>query len=129
MENMFEYLVPHAICLSLEPLLIWLLVIFNGGIALAYFIIPLALLKYLRIIGPSTITYMFAIFILGCGFTHVMQIVTMYIGGISYWVEMLVCGITFIASACTAMVLLTQGQRIMDFRSSLIRNQSDTKDT
>jgi hypothetical protein len=87
-------------------------VIFNAGIALAYGIIPLAMLKYFRIGRPSTIVNLFVLFILGCGATHVMQVVTMYLGGLGYWLEALVCGITFIASAGTAIVLLTEGSRI-----------------
>jgi hypothetical protein len=103
-------------------LLIWLLVIFNAGIALAYFVIPIALLAYLKLGRSSTITYLFAVFIFGCGTTHVMQVVTMYIGGLNYWIEMLVCGATFIASACTAMVLLTQGPRIKLWTREVIRD-------
>ena len=116
-----NFLAPHAMCLSPEPLLIWLLVIFNTGIALAYFLIPIALL-YLRLDRSSTITYLFVVFIFGCGTTHLMQVVTMYIGGVNYWIETLVCGATFIASACTAMILFTQGPRIKRWTRDAIKD-------
>ena len=110
-----EFLEPHALCLITQPTLIILLVIFNAGIAAAYFILPMAILLYLKV-RPVTISYLFAVFIFGCGMTHVMQVVTMYFGGISYWVEAACCGLTFIASACTAIVLAVQGPRIMALR-------------
>lgn len=108
-------LAPHSLCLFAEPSLIVLLVIFNIGIAAAYFVIPMAILLYLRI-RPITLTYLFAVFIFGCGMTHVMQVVTMYFGGMSYWVEAACCGLTFVASACTAIVLAMQGPRIVAIR-------------
>ena len=110
--NEMMTLAPHAFCLIAEPSLIVLLVIFNIGIAAAYFIIPAAILFYLKL-RPITLTYLFAVFIFGCGMTHVMQVVTMYFGGMSYWVEAACCGLTFIASACTAIILAVQGPRIM----------------
>src|ERR1041385_5259155 len=118
---MLEYLAPHAICLSPEPLLILLLVIFNAGIALAYAVIPLALLKYFSVGRPSTLVNLFVLFILGCGLTHAMQVVTMYAGGFSYWLEMLICGITFIASAGTGIVLLTEGKRIQQWLKTSLK--------
>jgi hypothetical protein len=118
---MLEFLEPHAICLSPEPLLILLLVIFNAGIALAYFIIPIVMLKYFHVGRPPTIIYLFVLFILGCGATHVMQVATMYVGGVDYWLEALVCGVTFIASAATAIVLLTEGSRIQAWLKTALR--------
>lgn len=118
---MMMFLEPHAICLSPEPLLIWLLVIFNAGIAAAYFAIPIAMAVYMKFERPPTILYLFMAFILGCGVTHIMQVVTMYVGGLTYWIEMLTCGATFIVSACTAMVLLTQGPRLKHWTRSLLR--------
>lgn len=120
---MLEYLEPHAICLSPEPLLILLLVIFNAGIALAYFIIPFAMLLYFRVGRPPTMVYLFAVFILGCGGTHVMQVATMYIGGFDYWLETFVCGVTFIASIGTAIVLVTEGPRLQEWLKSALRSK------
>ena len=119
---MLEYLEPHAICLSPEPILIQMLVLFNAGIALSYFVIPLAMLKYFRVGRPPTLVYLFVAFILGCGATHIMQIATMYIGGLDYWLEALVCGITFIASACTAIVLLSEGKRIQAWLKTALKS-------
>jgi hypothetical protein len=120
---MFSSLIPHSICLSSEPLLIFLSVFFNAGIAVAYFVIPFALFKYFHVGKPSTMVYLFGAFILGCGGTHVMQIVTMYFGGLDYWIEVVVCGITFIASAGTAIVLLTEGPRIQEWLRQMLGQQ------
>lgn len=116
-----DFLEPHAICLTWDPLLIWLLVIFNSGIALAYFIIAGALLTYIKPGRYPTLVYLFAVFIFGCGGTHVMQVVTMYSGGVQYWIEMLICGMTFIVSACTAMVLMTHGSRIKQWTDTMFK--------
>jgi hypothetical protein len=110
--DMANFLAPHAICLSANPLLIQLLVVFNLGIAIAYFIIPVAMLVYFRL-RPIMLTYLFAIFIFGCGMTHVMQVFTMYLGGIAYWFEALMCGLTVVASACTAAILTIEGPRLV----------------
>src|ERR1044072_1812154 len=109
---MLELLAPHAMCLTPEPILILLLVIFHGGIAVSYFVIPLAMLKYFHVGRPPTLVYLFVAFIMGCGGTHIMQTATMYVGGFDYLLEALICGITFIASAGTAIVLLPEGKRI-----------------
>jgi hypothetical protein len=120
---MLEYLEPHSICLSVEPLLILLLVLFNAGIALSYFVIPFAMLRYFRIGRPPTLVYLFAVFTLGCGGTHVMQVATMYIGGFDYWLETFVCGITFVASVGTAIVLTTQGPQIQEWLKSAVASK------
>jgi hypothetical protein len=116
-----NFLAPHAICLSAEPLLISLLVAFNLGIAIAYFIIPIAMLVYFRL-RPMMLTYLFAAFIFGCGLTHVMQVLTMYIGGETYWLEAIACGITVVASSATAIVLMREGPRLLALLTPRTRN-------
>jgi hypothetical protein len=100
-------LVPHGICLSSSPEIIALIVVSNFGIALAYFAIPMILMVLLlryRIPMPTIIT-LFGVFIAGCGASHVMDIVTMYVGGDWYWLQVAVLAVTAVASLTTSVVL------------------------
>ena len=101
-------LLPHGICLSSSPEIIALMVAANFGIALAYCAIPVILLMLLaRYRTPmSTVTTLFCVFIAGCGTSHVMDIVTMYVGGSWYWVQAVVLSITAVASLTTSAVLI-----------------------
>lgn len=101
-------LVPHGICLSSSPEIIALIVASNFGIALAYFVIPvvLAVLLFLYRIPMPTIITLFCVFITGCGTSHVMDIVTMYVGGAWYWVQAAVLIVTAVASLTTSVVLM-----------------------
>jgi hypothetical protein len=61
--------------------LIWLHGIPDSAIALAYFAIPLELVYFMRQrrdLPFPAIVWAFAIFILGCGTTHVMEVVTLW---------------------------------------------------
>jgi two-component system NtrC family sensor kinase len=107
-ENVMFNLVPHGICLSSSPGIIALLVAANFGIVLAYFAIPaiLAILLFRHRIPMPTIITLFCVFIAGCGASHAMDIVTMYVGGNWYWVQVVVLAITAVASLTTSAVLM-----------------------
>jgi hypothetical protein len=49
---------------------------------------------------------LFGVFIIGCGATYVMDIVTMYLGGNWYWAQVAVLLITAVASLTTSAVLI-----------------------
>jgi hypothetical protein len=49
---------------------------------------------------------LFGVFIIGCGGTYVMDIVTMYLGGNWYWAQVAVSLITAVASLTTSAVLI-----------------------
>ena len=73
---------PHGHCYLWEPFTLWLNVGSDGLIAAAYFAIPFSLYEFVRrrtadIPFPS-IFLMFAAFILLCGATHIMEIVTVW---------------------------------------------------
>jgi hypothetical protein len=97
---------PHGICLLWEPELIWLHVVSDAVIAIAYFTIPFAL-AYLvskrRDIEFNWIFWAFATFILACGFTHLFAIYTLWVP--VYGIEGLVKAVTAIASIVTAVLL------------------------
>lgn len=77
---------PHGYCLRWQPGLLWTHVISDIGIALAYFSIPAMIIYYLRKRTAITeipgiylaVGAMFACFIVFCGLTHVMGMITIW---------------------------------------------------
>jgi signal transduction histidine kinase len=97
---------PHGICLLWEPELIWLHVVSDAVIAAAYFSIPIALSIFVskrRDVDFGFIFWAFAVFIMACGFTHVLSIVTLWVP--IYGVEGIIKALTAMASIVTAVVL------------------------
>jgi PAS domain S-box-containing protein len=97
---------PHGICLLWEPELIWLHVISDALIALAYFSIPFALAIFVskrRDLRFGWVYWSFGIFIMACGLTHILSIYTLWVP--IYGVEGLVKAVTAIASVSTAGLL------------------------
>ena len=97
---------PHRFCLRL-PELVWLHALSDGAIALAYFLIPLALIWLVRKRRDLAIPWLFvlfALFILGCGGTHVLGIVTLWVP--VYRLDGLVKAFTAAASLLTAGLLI-----------------------
>ena len=97
---------PHGYCLLWQPELIWTHVIGDALIAAAYFSIPIAILRFVngrKDIEFSWIFWLFALFIVACGTTHLMAIWTLW--NPDYGWEALIKIITAIASVGTAIVL------------------------
>jgi hypothetical protein len=97
---------PHGICLLWEPELIWLHVASDAVIAAAYFSIPVALSIFVpkrRDVDFGWIFWAFAVFIMACGFTHVLSIVTLWVP--IYGIEGIVKALTAVASIITAAIL------------------------
>jgi PAS domain S-box-containing protein len=112
MWNFFERILdssmfsPHGICLLWEPELIWLHVVADGLIALAYFSIPFALAIFVakrRDLKFGWVYWAFGIFIMACGLTHILSIYTLWVP--IYGVEGLVKAFTAVASVVTAGML------------------------
>ncbi|MEX0810663.1 MAG: hypothetical protein WD048_00515 [Chitinophagales bacterium] len=80
--NFFQgQFMPHGHCYFWRPDILWTNVIGDGLIALAYFSIPFLLVYFLRKrsdIRFRGIFYLFAMFILSCGITHVLTIVSVW---------------------------------------------------
>ncbi len=96
---------PHVYCLRL-PGLIWLHAWSDGVVALSYLLIPAALLHLVRKRRDLVFHWMFllfAVFILSCGATHVMGIVTLWEP--AYRLDGLIKAITAISSLPTAFLL------------------------
>jgi PAS domain S-box-containing protein len=97
---------PHGVCLSWEPELIWLHVVSDALIAMAYFSIPFALAIFVarrRDLLFGWVYWAFCIFITACGFTHVLSIYTLWVP--IYGIEGLVKAVTAAASIFTAAAL------------------------
>jgi signal transduction histidine kinase/CheY-like chemotaxis protein len=97
---------PHGICLLWKPELIWLHVASDALIAGAYFSIPVALSIFVARrpdVDFGWIFWAFALFIMACGFTHVLSIVTLWIP--IYGIEGIVKALTAVASVVTAVIL------------------------
>ena len=99
-------LLPHGYCFSWDPGILWLLVISDSLIALAYFSIPVALWVFVQRRADlqfKWIFLMFSVFIMGCGFTHVMDVWTIWQP--DYWLDGGVRAGTALVSIATAALL------------------------
>jgi PAS domain-containing protein len=97
---------PHGICLLWEPELIWLHVVSDACIAVAYFSIPFALAILVtkrRDLQFGWVYWAFAVFIMACGLTHVLSIYTLWVP--VYGIEGIVKALTAVASVFTAGAL------------------------
>jgi signal transduction histidine kinase len=75
--NLFEVFTPRRFCMYEQPTVIWLSVVSDLMIALAYFSIPLALLRFVnrrKDLAFNWMFKMFAGFILACGTTHLFGV-------------------------------------------------------
>jgi two-component sensor histidine kinase len=99
-------LTPHGFCLLWAPGLIVLHAASDAIIGLAYFSIPLALAAFVsqrKDLEYSWVAYLFVAFILACGTTHLMSILTLW--SPAYGIEGIIKLITAILSIATAVIL------------------------
>ena len=98
---------PHGHCYLWEPVLLWLHVGSDALIAMAYFTIPITLIYFVRRRQDLQFHWMFlcfAVFILACGASHLMEIWTVWYP--SYWLAGAIKAITALASIPTAYLLM-----------------------
>ena len=72
---------PHGHCLFWQPGVLWLHIISDGLTTLAYYSIPIAMFVFVRKreeFHYQWVFYMFALFILACGTTHLLNIWTLW---------------------------------------------------
>jgi hypothetical protein len=99
-------LTAHGFCLSWAPGLVWLHAGSDAVVGLAYFSIPVALAAFAtqrRDIKYGWVLYLFIGFILACGTTHLMSILTLWVP--SYGIEGIIKLITAVLSIATAAIL------------------------
>ena len=102
----FNTLLPHGYCFSWDPGILWLLVISDSLIALAYFSIPVALWVFVQRRSDlqfKWIFLMFGMFIMACGITHVMDVWTIWKP--DYWLDGAIRAYTAVISIATAALL------------------------
>lgn len=98
---------PHGMCYLWRPGVLWLHVVSDALITLAYFSIPFTLLYFVRKRRDLEFNWMFvcfAIFIVACGTTHAMEIWVIWHP--AYWTSGVVKAITALASVPTAILLV-----------------------
>src|SRR5262249_34520046 len=111
-----------------NPGMVWLNVISDGLIALAYFCIPGVLVYFIRKnrdISLSRIFWMFGAFILACGTTHVMEIWNVWHG--SYWGAGAIKAATAAASVLTAAMLVPLVPKIVSLPGRLQLQEANRK--
>jgi signal transduction histidine kinase len=98
---------PHGMCYLWRADILSLHVISDALIAVAYFSIPITLLTFVRARKDLQFNWMFvcfAVFIVACGATHVMDIWVIWHP--AYWVSGVLKAITALASVPTAILLV-----------------------
>jgi len=99
-------LTPHGFCLTWDPGLLWLTAGSDALIFCAYFSIPVSLIRLVRgrtDLLPPWLLSLFAAFILSCGTSHVMSILTLWVP--AYWMEAFVKLVTACFSVVAALAL------------------------
>ena len=106
LSNLLKVYTPRRVCMANEAPLVWLHLVSDALIALAYFSIPFALVYFVRRRRDLAFNWMFvcfAVFILACGATHVFGVVALWAP--VYRLDGIVKLITAFASVGTAALL------------------------
>lgn len=100
-------LIPHGYCLLWNPVLLWLHVISDAIIALAYFSIPLSMFWFLRQSKKAPYPWLirlFGLFILACGTSHLLSVFTIWLP--LYWLDGFIKLFTAAVSISAAVAML-----------------------
>jgi PAS domain S-box-containing protein len=119
---------PHGTCYLWNPKIVWLHVISDSVITLAYYCIPVALVYLVRKrrdLPFNWIFWMFGLFILGCGTTHLMEVWTVWHG--SYLVAGVIKAFTAMVSVATAIVLIPLVPRIISLPAQIHLQEANRK--
>jgi PAS domain S-box-containing protein len=109
LENLFVSgpFMPHGHCYLWMSELVWLHVVADSLIALAYYVLPVILLYFVRKRQDLPFTWMFLMFgafIIACGTTHVMGVWNLWFP--TYWLSGGVKVATAVISLATAILLI-----------------------
>lgn len=99
--------IPHGHCYLWKPGLVWLHLLSDSLIAIAYYSIPITLFYFVRRrqdLPFSWIFLLFATFIISCGTTHILEVWTLWYP--TYWISGAVKAFTAIVSLWTALELI-----------------------
>ena len=109
---------PHGYCYLWRPGILWLNVVSDSTITLAYYFIPLALLYFVRKRRDLPFHWMFllfGLFIFSCGTTHLMDVWTVWHG--TYRLAGLIKAVTAAASVVTAALFVPLVPRALSLPS------------
>jgi signal transduction histidine kinase len=111
-------LIPHGYCLTWSPGLLWLHVLSDALIVIAYYSIPLTLAYFVR--KRKDLPYpwlfaMFGLFIVACGTTHLLSVITVWIP--LYWLDGIIKAVTAIISVVAAVMVVWVVPRALMLRS------------
>jgi signal transduction histidine kinase len=115
---MFEHvsLMPHAQCWAAAPHLIWTMVVANSITFLSYVSICVTLLvlarRTRRVIARDWAYFLvgFALFIVACGSTHLMEVVTTWIP--AFWIDAATNVVTAVLSAYVAIMFFRRASEV-----------------
>jgi len=126
-------LMPHAVCWRQDPALIWTMVITNAITFLSYTAICLTLFYLARrtrkVIARDWAYFVvgFALFIVACGSTHLMEVVTTWVP--FFWIDAATNIVTALLSGYVAVQFFrrasTIGFGINDFSERLANTESE----
>ena len=127
--NVDRYM-PHGYCLLWQPELVWMHVISDIVIFFAYFAIPGAivfiLLKRKQSLPFRWVFVMFALFIVMCGLTHLVNIFVLWYP--FYYFQGIIKAITALVSIGTAVMLLPLLPRLLEIFEQLEKNEAKIKE-
>ena len=109
---------PHGFCYGWEPGLVWLHVISDSLIFLAYMSIPFSLVHILRRrkdLPFNWIFICFGVFIVACGLTHGLEVWNLWHA--AYWLAGAVKAVTAVASVTTAILLIKLTPQVLKIPS------------
>ncbi len=120
LKNLFASggFIPHGHCYLWKPELVWLHIVSDALIAIAYYSIPITLVYFVRKrtdLPFNWIFLLFGTFIVACGTTHVMEVWTLWHP--TYWLSGLLKVITAIISLYTAVKLVPLVPKALDLPS------------
>lgn len=128
LSKLFESnFMPHGHCYLWKPDILWLNVLSDGVIALAYFSIPVTLLYFVskkRTVPFMWVFVLFGAFIFACGMTHVMGIMTVW--DPVYRFEGVVKFVTAALSIGTAIFLIPIIPKALSLRSPRELEEANT---
>lgn len=107
---------PHGYCLYWQPELLYMHMIADLTIALAYFSIPITIVVLLRqrrqVLPYRWVFVSFAVFIFLCGASHLVELVTLWYP--VYYFEALIKVATATVSLATALLLFPLIRELLD---------------
>ena len=116
---LFGRYIPHGHCYLWQKPLVVLHVLSDAFIAIAYYLIPLFLIYFVRQrqdIPFKRILFLFSAFILSCGTTHVLEIITLWQP--IYWISGTIKAITALISLYTAFSVIYLIPQILNIPSA-----------